>query len=97
MRAVIDVLEHIGGQPGEAAGRPVHLLGNSLGGLVSLLVAGRRPDLVASLTLISPAMPVYRVPPAFSRAMLLLLLPGGPVAGRAPAGRGHAGAERPRR
>ena len=64
--------------PGDAAGEPVHLLGNSLGGLVSLLVAARRPDLVASLTLISPAMPVYRVPPAFSRAMVLLLLPGVP-------------------
>jgi pimeloyl-ACP methyl ester carboxylesterase len=78
VRAVIEVLEHIAGLPGEAAGRRVHLLGNSLGGLVSLLVASRRPDLVASLTLISPAMPVYRVPPAFSRAMLLLLLPGVP-------------------
>ena len=78
VRAVVDVLEHIAGLPGEAAGRPVHLLGNSLGGLVSLLVASRRPDLVASLTLISPAMPVYRVPPAFSRALLLLLVPGIP-------------------
>jgi pimeloyl-ACP methyl ester carboxylesterase len=78
VQAVIDVLEHIAGLPGEGAGRPVHLLGNSLGGLVSLLVASRRPDLVASLTLISPAMPVYRVPPAFSRALLLLLLPGVP-------------------
>jgi pimeloyl-ACP methyl ester carboxylesterase len=78
VRAVVDVLEHIADQPGEAAGRPVHLLGNSLGGLVSLLVASRRPDLVASLTLISPAMPVYRVPPAFSRMLLLLLVPGIP-------------------
>ena len=76
--AVVDLLEHISGLPGEAAGRPVHLVGNSLGGLVSLLVASRRPDLVASLTLISPAMPVYRVPPAFSRALLLLLVPGIP-------------------
>lgn len=76
VRAVVDVLEHIRRQPGEAQGRPVHLLGNSLGGLVSLLVAARRPDLVSSLTLISPAMPVYRVPPAFSKALLLLLLPG---------------------
>ncbi len=76
VRAAVDVLEHIRSQPGEAQGRPVHLLGNSLGGLVSLIVAARRPDLVGSLTLISPAMPVYRVPPAFSRAMLLLLLPG---------------------
>jgi pimeloyl-ACP methyl ester carboxylesterase len=65
--------------PGAASGEPVHLLGNSLGGLVSVLVASRRPDLVASLTLVSPAMPVYRVPPAFSRAMVLLLLPGVPT------------------
>jgi pimeloyl-ACP methyl ester carboxylesterase len=78
-RAVIDVLEHVRDLPGEAAGRPVHLLGNSLGGLVSVLVAAGRPDLVASLTLVSPAMPVYRVPPAFSRALLLLLLPGIPT------------------
>ena len=78
-RAVIDVLERVRDLPGEAAGRPVHLLGNSLGGLVSLLVAARRPDLVASLTLVSPAMPVYRVPAAFSRALLLLLVPGIPT------------------
>jgi pimeloyl-ACP methyl ester carboxylesterase len=76
VRAVIDVLEHVRDQPGDGAGRAVHLVGNSLGGLVSVLVASRRPDLVASLTLISPAMPVYRVPAAFSRALLLLLLPG---------------------
>jgi pimeloyl-ACP methyl ester carboxylesterase len=78
VRAVIDVLEHVARQPGEAAGDPVHLLGNSLGGLVSVLVASRRPDLVASLTLISPAMPVYRVPQAFTRALPLLLMPGVP-------------------
>jgi pimeloyl-ACP methyl ester carboxylesterase len=78
VRAVVDVLEHIIGLPGDGEGRPVHLVGNSLGGLVSLLVAAKRPDLVASLTLISPAMPVYRVPPAFSRALLLLLVPGVP-------------------
>jgi pimeloyl-ACP methyl ester carboxylesterase len=78
VRAVIDLLEHVSALPGPASGQPVHLLGNSLGGLVSLLVASRRPDLVASLTLISPAMPVYRVPPAFSRALLLLLVPGIP-------------------
>jgi pimeloyl-ACP methyl ester carboxylesterase len=75
-RAVIDVLEAIAGRAGTGAGRPVHLLGNSLGGLISLLVAARRPDLVATLTLISPAMPVYRVPAAFDRAMPLLLVPG---------------------
>ena len=79
VRAVVDVLEHVAGQPGEGHGRPVHLVGNSLGGLVSLLVAAHRPDLVATLTLVSPAMPVYRVPPAFSRALLLLLVPGVPT------------------
>jgi pimeloyl-ACP methyl ester carboxylesterase len=77
--AVVDVLERIVAEPGEAAGRPVHLLGNSLGGLVSVLVAAGRPDLVATLTLVSPAMPVYRVPSAFSRTLLLLLLPGIPA------------------
>jgi pimeloyl-ACP methyl ester carboxylesterase len=78
VRAVVDLIEHIRGLPGDGAGRPVHLVGNSLGGLVSVLVASRRPDLVASLTLISPAMPVYRVPTALSRALLLLLVPGVP-------------------
>src|SRR2546423_1097740 len=42
----------------EHAGRgPVHLFGNSLGGAVVVRVAGVRPDLVRTLTLISPAMP----------------------------------------
>lgn len=75
-RVVLDVLERIAREPGPAAGRPVHLVGNSLGGLISLVVAARRPDLVATLTLVSPAMPVYRVPAAFDRAIPLLLLPG---------------------
>jgi pimeloyl-ACP methyl ester carboxylesterase len=75
-RVVVDVLEQIAGRPGDGHGRPVHLLGNSLGGLISLLVAARRPDLVGTLTLVSPAMPVYRVPAAFDRAVPLLLLPG---------------------
>jgi pimeloyl-ACP methyl ester carboxylesterase len=77
--AVVDVLERIVAEPGDAAGRPAHLLGNSLGGLVALFVAASRPDLVATLTLVSPAMPVYRVPGAFSRTLLLLLLPGIPA------------------
>jgi pimeloyl-ACP methyl ester carboxylesterase len=44
-------------------GRPVHLLGNSLGGALSLVVAARRPELVRSLTLIAPAMPDRRPDP----------------------------------
>ncbi|QEV45675.1 alpha/beta hydrolase [Streptomyces vinaceus] len=46
----------------DAAGRgPVHLFGNSLGGAVSTRVAAVRPDLVRTLTLISPALPELRV------------------------------------
>ena len=36
---------------------PVHLFGNSLGGAITVRVAGCRPDLVRTLTLVSPAMP----------------------------------------
>jgi pimeloyl-ACP methyl ester carboxylesterase len=36
---------------------PVHLFGNSLGGSVALQLAARRPDLVRTLTLVSPALP----------------------------------------
>lgn len=36
---------------------PVHLFGNSLGGAVAVRIAGLRPDLVQTLTLVSPAMP----------------------------------------
>jgi pimeloyl-ACP methyl ester carboxylesterase len=77
--AVVDVLEWVVARPGPGSGAPVHLVGNSLGGLVCVWVAARRPDLVATLTLISPAMPVYRVPAAFDRAIALVLLPGVPA------------------
>jgi pimeloyl-ACP methyl ester carboxylesterase len=40
---------------------PVHLVGNSMGGAVSVRVAARRPDLVRTLTLISPALPDLKV------------------------------------
>ncbi|WP_235564329.1 alpha/beta fold hydrolase [Modestobacter sp. Leaf380] len=77
--AVVATLEWVRDRPGPGQGAPVHLLGNSLGGLVGLLATARRRDLVATLTLVSPAMPVYRVPPAFDRAIALLLLPGIPT------------------
>lgn len=61
----------------EGRGTPVHLIGNSLGGLTSLLVTGRRPDLVRTLTLISPAVPDLRPPRQMSTPLFpLLLLPG---------------------
>jgi pimeloyl-ACP methyl ester carboxylesterase len=42
----------------EDAGRgPVHLVGNSLGGSIAVRIAGLRPDLIRTLTLVSPAMP----------------------------------------
>jgi pimeloyl-ACP methyl ester carboxylesterase len=39
---------------------PVHLIGNSLGGAVCVQIAARRPDLVRTLTLVSPALPDSR-------------------------------------
>ncbi|MBQ0885140.1 alpha/beta hydrolase [Streptomyces sp. RM72] len=60
----------------DASGRgPVHLFGNSLGGAVVTRVAAVRPDLVRTLTLVSPALPEIRV----QRTALptgLLALPG---------------------
>jgi pimeloyl-ACP methyl ester carboxylesterase len=40
---------------------PVHLVGNSMGGAITLLVAAQRPDLVRTLTLISPAVPDRKI------------------------------------
>jgi pimeloyl-ACP methyl ester carboxylesterase len=51
---VIELIETLGrGQ--------VHLVGNSMGGAVSLRVAARRPDLVRTLTLVSAALPDRRL------------------------------------
>ena len=45
----------------EVEGRgPVHLFGNSLGGAVATTLAAYRPELVRTLTLISPALPDLR-------------------------------------
>lgn len=70
-RAVIAYLEQSGRGP-------VHLVGNSMGGAISLLVAGQRPDLVRTLTLISPAVPDIKVrahPLRSDWRMGLLILP----------------------
>jgi pimeloyl-ACP methyl ester carboxylesterase len=45
----------------EQSGRgAVHLVGNSMGGAISLLVAAARPELVRTLTLLDPAVPDVR-------------------------------------
>ena len=68
-RTVISLLEHRGRGP-------VHLFGNSLGGAVSVVVAAIRPDLVRSLTLVSPALPSLRPRRGSDVTLPLLLLPG---------------------
>ena len=71
------------------AGRnePVHLVGNSLGGAVALGVAARRPELVRTLTLVSPAMPDRRPDPRrMADIRLALALVPGPIGERARAG-----------
>jgi pimeloyl-ACP methyl ester carboxylesterase len=71
-RAVIGYLE----QAGRGA---VHLAGNSMGGAVTVLVAAQRPDLVRTLTLISPAVPDNRIrafPLRNDPRTALLVLPG---------------------
>jgi pimeloyl-ACP methyl ester carboxylesterase len=41
-------------------GRPVVLVGNSMGGMVALLLAARRPEQVVGLGLIDPSLPIPR-------------------------------------
>jgi pimeloyl-ACP methyl ester carboxylesterase len=54
IRALADILTAYLEHAGRGA---VHLVGNSLGGSIAVRVASLRPDLVRTLTLISPAMP----------------------------------------
>ncbi|GAB3588374.1 alpha/beta fold hydrolase [Calidifontibacter terrae] len=44
----------------EVVGEPVVLVGNSMGGLISAMVADQHPDLVRAMVLLDPAMPVPR-------------------------------------
>ncbi len=55
--------------------QPIDLFGNSMGGAIAIRIAARRPDLVRSLTLISPALPDFK--PRLSTAPLLAMtMPG---------------------
>ena len=42
----------------EVAGTPAILVGNSMGGLISILQSAERPDTVAGLVLVDPALPI---------------------------------------
>ncbi|MFF4601623.1 alpha/beta fold hydrolase [Streptomyces sp. NPDC001339] len=60
----------------DASGRgPVHLIGNSMGGAAVTRVAAARPDLVRTLTLVSPALPELR-PQLTAVPTALLAVPG---------------------
>jgi pimeloyl-ACP methyl ester carboxylesterase len=66
--AVIELIEHRGNWP-------VHLIGNSMGGAISTRIAARRPELVRSLTLVSPALPDLR-PRLLPARLALVSTPG---------------------
>ena len=67
--AVEGYIEHLGV-------RPVHLLGNSTGGAISTRLAAQRPELVRSLTLVSPALPNPRPVKGTDPRLAMLLVPG---------------------
>lgn len=54
--AVIELIGTMGGEP-------VHVIANSMGGAIATRVAARRPDLVRTLSLVSPALPDLRPRP----------------------------------
>lgn len=61
---------------------PVHLFGNSLGGAIATTVAADRPDLVRTLTLVSPALPDL-IPGRWRSQVVLIAAPGlGPLIAR---------------
>jgi pimeloyl-ACP methyl ester carboxylesterase len=59
--SVVDDADLIAATIRSVSGGPVHLLGNSMGGMVATALAARNPSLVRSLTLISPAVPDLRL------------------------------------
>lgn len=59
-------------------GGPVILMGNSMGGMISLLVAGSAPDLISGLILLDPALPFVpsRPDPLVTALFALYATPG---------------------
>ncbi|MEP6697756.1 MAG: alpha/beta hydrolase [Pseudonocardiales bacterium] len=68
-RRVAQLIEHRGRGP-------VHLFGNSLGGAISVHLTATRPELVRTLTLVSPAMPDLRPRKGSDPLLPLLVVPG---------------------
>jgi pimeloyl-ACP methyl ester carboxylesterase len=71
-QVTIEYLEHLDA--------PTLVIGNSMGGLISILVAARRPDLIRGLVLLSPSVaPRWgdpRLDPMVARRLLLQGTPG---------------------
>jgi pimeloyl-ACP methyl ester carboxylesterase len=62
----------------EVVGAPVVLVGNSMGGLITLLEADKSRDIVAGMVLVDPALPrpgVQRPDPMVAKAFALYALP----------------------
>jgi pimeloyl-ACP methyl ester carboxylesterase len=63
----------------EVAGEPVVLMGNSMGGAISVLEAARAPDAVTGLVLVDPALPrpaLAPIDPAVAASFAVMSIPG---------------------
>jgi pimeloyl-ACP methyl ester carboxylesterase len=76
IRANVAVLERF---VREVAGAPVVLVGNSMGGMISTLLAAKAPDAVSGVVLVNPALPSPGLPkfdPGVALQFALFALPG---------------------
>lgn len=63
----------------EVAGKPVVLMGNSMGGAISLLQAAASPDVVSGVVLVNPALPrplLAPIDPRVAATFAVMSLPG---------------------